>query len=194
MGEIMTVLLELFRIENEENGILLLKIIVDFHRSYARAPGAPALKEGERPDDEWITPVARGAETLLDIIASFFKGMPAVVDEIFSVTPATPGASASTSTAEGGSPGSIIGTPQMETDNLTAPAQPVLLAPGAKSFKLLQDCPAAIVFLFQNYTYLAEKAVNWFVPLVFDVSSFLALRPWGIVELTIRSLLQSSSR
>lgn len=158
----MEVLLSLLRIENEDNAILLLKVIIDLHRTYSRYSGAPPQKENEKPDKQWITPMARSADDLLEIVAEFFKGMPPVVEDLFSGQSEMTTRSADVGTSQSPAPTSI----GMEVD---AAAQ-VMLAPASKSFKLLQDCPAAIVFIFQTYTYLAEKAVNWFVPLVFDVS------------------------
>lgn len=175
----MKLLLQLLRIENEDNAVLILKIITDLHRTYALLPGAPPRPKLDfsdplanvRPPGP-LSPVEMSADELLEIVSDLFKGMGAVVEDVFSEnTPAPPTpAAAPTPGAEGtdASPAALPTVPESEGGPLGGPVQ---LAPAMKSFKVLQECPTAIVFIFQTYTYLTEKAVNWFVPLVFEVRS-----------------------
>lgn len=175
----MKLLLQLLRIENEDNAVLILKIITDLHRTYALLPGAPPRPKLDfsdplanvRPPGP-LSPVEMAADELLEIVSDLFKGMGAVVEDVFSETgvipaPPTP-AAAQTPGAEGtdASPAALPAIPESEGGPMGGP---VHLAPAMKSFKVLQECPTAIVFIFQTYTYLTEKAVNWFVPLVFEV-------------------------
>ncbi len=71
------------------------------------------------------------------------------------------------------SPSSAGGPPSIggDSDAGGGPAQPVVHAPAMRSFKLLQDCPASIDFIFQTYRPLVNKAITIFVPVVFDFVS-----------------------
>ena len=176
--QLMQLLLALVRTENEENASMCLKIIIDLHRSYGKAPpGAPA--PGTNGEENPVPTVEDTAQDLLEVIADMFRGMPAVVDSLFSSP-----SSSSTSTAGGG--GGAASTP---ADSAQSPAQaedvpaslggtsattPAVLPQGMKSIKTLAECPTGIVFIIQAYRQLVPRAVEIFVPLLFDVRARLA--------------------
>lgn len=74
--QIMHLLMSLLRIENEENGVLCMKIITILHRSFKTAL------------DDQVQP-------FLDLVVEMYKNMPGVVKETFD----THGSQASTSLA-----------------------------------------------------------------------------------------------
>lgn len=161
---LMKLLLVLLRTENEENAILCLKIIIDLHRSFSK-PSASAVSGSAPPSGE--SPTKSGIEASVDeflrIMEEIFEGMKDVVRDTFASNGTTPAAE-STEVAQ---------SPAAGVDGLDGPAAtPVggMLPLGMKSFKLLQDCPAAIVFMFQTYRNLVEHTMEVFIPLVFNVS------------------------
>lgn len=163
----MSLLLTLLRTENEENAVLCIKIILDLHRSYSRPqnPVAPTTTDTATP----VEPPAKSAMELsvdefLKIVSDLFKGMSAVVEEQFNSSSSgnTPGDSSIPS------PVPALAAPPFSIEPDTNVS--VMLSPAMKSFKLLQECPAAIVFIFQTYRPMVETAITIFVPLVFEVS------------------------
>ncbi len=167
----MTMLLGLLRAENEENAVLCLKMVVDLHRTF-RTPNLPPPAPGAPPPEVVLGPVEASAPEFLEIVAEMFKNMKGVVEETFAPTghpsadAATPSpAAAATPTAEE----TVVASLGPSGASPTGGTLPL----GMKSFKVLQDCPAAIVFMFQTYRSLIEKAIPVFVPLVFNVGSLL---------------------
>lgn len=159
----MTLLLALLRVENEDNAVLCMKIIIDLHRTYSRPLPTAANPDGTPGPEAAPSVIEASVDEFLEIVADLFRGMAAVVEETFSAS--TPGAS-----DPAPSPAATLD----EGPGPQQPAAPVILAPAMKSFKLLQDCPAAIVFIFQTYRTMVNKAISVFVPLVFEVCDFLA--------------------
>ncbi|KAM0751100.1 hypothetical protein T439DRAFT_380110 [Meredithblackwellia eburnea MCA 4105] len=164
-GPLMTLLLQLLRTENEDNAILCMKIIIDLHRTYPRPPTPPSNPTPNADGTPAPVPapepsvVEASVDEFLDIVADLFKGMSAVVEDTFSGTAGGTPSASDPAQSPAGEEGP--GGPQQ-------PTTPVVLAPAMKSFKLLQDCPAAIVFIFQTYRSMANKAILVFVPLVFE--------------------------
>jgi transformation/transcription domain-associated protein len=155
----MSLLLTLLRTENEDNAILCMKVIIDLHRTYSRPP--PASQNSDQPDQTFAK-IAASVDEFLETVAELFRGMGPVVEDTFS----TKGGAGEKDMP---SPAAAAAPPAIEPDGAAGGAA-VVYAPAMKSFKLLQDCPAAIVFIFQTYRQLVDKAITIFVPLVFDVS------------------------
>ncbi|GAA5822515.1 hypothetical protein JCM11251_006364 [Rhodosporidiobolus azoricus] len=143
--------------------------------------------QGQQGPDPTVVAIGESVEELLEIVAELFKNMKGLVEETFKdAAPTTGGrstrssqaAAASTATPQtpGGelsslSPASLGGPPALEVEGVVGPSQaqqPTVHAPAMKSFKLLQECPAAIVFIFQTYREMVQKAMQVFVPLVFE--------------------------
>ncbi|GAA5907251.1 hypothetical protein JCM6882_008402 [Rhodosporidiobolus microsporus] len=152
---------------------------------------ADAAAGAQPGQDPTVQQIEQSVEELLEIVAELFKNMKGLVEETFKdVTPsagtgrstrssraADAAASAPPQTPGGGelnslSPASLGGgPPPIEVEGAGGAAQaqqPTVHAPAMKSFKLLQECPAAIVFIFQTYRQLVTKAIQVFVPLVFE--------------------------
>jgi transformation/transcription domain-associated protein len=179
----MTLLLHLLRTESEDNAVLCMKVIIDLHRTYSRPPPPPAPSAAgtEPTPDSTVTQIESSVDEFLEIVADLFKNMGSVVEETFKEsTPAPGGGRATRSNTAGGSANAASGEsnslspaggpPPIEGEGGAAGNQPVVYAPAMRSFKLLQDCPASIVFIFQTYRPMVNKAITIFVPLVFEVS------------------------
>lgn len=116
-------------------------------------------------------------DEFLEIVAELFKNMGSVVEETFKDSSSSNSTRSTRSSTTGGGGGggadssqSPAGPPALEADG-SAVTGAVVHQPAMRSFKLLQDCPASIVFIFQTYRPMVNKAITIFVPLVFDVSS-----------------------
>lgn len=181
---LISLLLHLLRTENEENAVLCMKTIIDLHRTYSRPPPPhPPNPDGTPstlPPDQTVSQMEASVDEFLEIVAELFKNMGSVVEETFkdsSNSAATRSTRSSTTAGGGGGGGgaessqSPAGPPALEADG-SAVTGAIVHQPAMRSFKLLQDCPASIVFIFQTYRPMVNKAITIFVPLVFDVSSF----------------------
>ncbi|KAK4051001.1 transcription-associated protein 1 [Microbotryomycetes sp. JL201] len=156
---LMSLLLILLRNENEDNAVLCMKVIIDLHRTYSR-PSATS-QTTDQPD-QTVKKIAASVDEFLEIVAELFKGMGPVVEETFSVK------GSEKDTAQSPAAAAAAAAPPPIEGEGSAGGASVTYAPAMKSFKLLQDCPAAIVFIFQTYRQLVDKAITIFVPLVFD--------------------------
>lgn len=165
-----------------------MKVIIDLHRTYSRPPPPAAAAAGAEapPPDTTVAQIEASVDEFLEIVADLFKNMGSVVEETFKESAAAAGAAggratrsnagAANAAAPSGESNSLspaAGPPSIEGEGGAAGNQPVVFAPAMRSFKLLQDCPASIVFIFQTYRPLVNKAITIFVPLVFDVCPFL---------------------
>lgn len=160
----MKLLLVLLRTENEENAILCMKIIIDLHRSFSK-PSASAAGGSAPPssvDSATKVGVEGSVDEFLEIVAEIFRGMKDVVKDTFASNGTTPAESVEVAA-------SPMPTDGLDGPGVAGPAVGGTLPLGIKSFKLLQDCPAAIVFIFQTYRHLVEHAMEVFIPLVFSV-------------------------
>lgn len=171
----MKLLLLLLRTENEENAILCMKIIIDLHRSFSKPatiiPGSSSTTTTTATATSSKPGVDATVEEFLHIVAEIFEGMKDVVRDTFATT-GTPGESSEVAQSPAAGVGALDGS---EGPDPTMVATGGILPLGMKSFKLLQDCPAAIVFIFQTYRHLVEHAMEIFIPLVFSVSLLLLL-------------------
>ncbi|GAA5934352.1 histone acetyltransferase TRA1 [Sporobolomyces koalae] len=179
---LISLLLHLLRTENEENALLCMKTFIDLHRTYSRPPPptAPTNPDGTpanttnggaqqppaQPTDQTVLQMEQSVDEFLEIVAELFKNIASVVEETFSDTASSGGASASKKEPSQ-SPAAAGGPPALEADGSQATGQ-VVHQPAMRSFKFLQDCPASIVFIFQTYRPMVNKAIAIFVPLVFD--------------------------
>ncbi|GAA5857110.1 hypothetical protein JCM5353_001350, partial [Sporobolomyces roseus] len=173
---LISLLLHLLRTENEENAVLCMKTIIDLHRTYSRPPPPhPPNPDGTPstlPPDQTVSQMEASVDEFLEIVAELFKNMGSVVEETFkdsSNSAATRSTRSSTTAGGGGaeSSQSPAGPPALEADG-SAVTGAIVHQPAMRSFKLLQDCPASIVFIFQTYRPMVNKAITIFVPLVFD--------------------------
>ncbi|BGP49947.1 transcription-associated protein 1 [Rhodotorula kratochvilovae] len=166
-SSLMSLLLQLLRVESEDNAVLCMKVIIDLHRTYSRPPppssGQPVA---DGTPDPTVAQIESSVDEFLEIVADLFKNMGSVVEETFRDSRQTRSQGpAATAPSDAQSPSSG-GPPSIEGEG--GAGGPVVHAPAMRSFKLLQDCPASIVFIFQTYRPLVNKAITIFVPLVFE--------------------------
>lgn len=148
-GDVMELLMDLVRVENEENAVLCMKTIMDFQRSYQRTPA-----------------VIDRVQPFLDLIRDMFGQMAKAVKDTFD----TPAQAAGATPGAGGTPGgpmsplAVVGT---EPGGEAQPAKQ--LTKGMQSFKVLAECPIIVVSLFQAHRGSVHKNVKLFVPLIKDM-------------------------
>ncbi|EXJ60873.1 transformation/transcription domain-associated protein [Cladophialophora yegresii CBS 114405] len=139
-------LMELVRVENEDNAVLCLKTIMDLER---HQPSATASK----------------VQPFLDLIQEMFELMEQVVHDTFD-SPAphqtsSSGANPQSQTFQSprpASPATTVSDPGAERKE-HAP-----LAKGMQSFKVLSECPIIVVSIFQAHRSTVAANVKKFVP------------------------------
>ncbi|EHY54471.1 transcription-associated protein 1 [Exophiala dermatitidis] len=145
--DIVETLMELVRVENEDNAVLCLKTIMDIER---HQPTATASK----------------VQPFLDLIQEMFELMEQVVRETFDspvshhqATSSTPHAASQTfQSPRPGSPATTVSDPGTEKREHTP------LAKGMHSFKVLSECPIIVVSIFQAHRNTVSANVKKFVP------------------------------
>ncbi|KAL3706148.1 transcription-associated protein 1 [Talaromyces marneffei ATCC 18224] len=143
-------LMQLVRVENEENAVLCMKTIMDLVRNQVKA-------------------TASRVQPFLELIQEMFQGMEEVVRDTFDTPaqgttpgmPSTPGAGAQNfQSPRPSSPGasvSDLGPDQQANHHLQK---------GMQSFKVLAECPIIVVSIFQAHRNTVNANVKLFVPLI----------------------------
>jgi transformation/transcription domain-associated protein len=140
-ADIVDTLMDLVRVENEENAVLCMKTIMDLerHQTVATAPKV---------------------QPFLDLIQEMFQMMQQVVSDTFD-NPTNPGSQNQPSQSpRPGSPTTTVSEPGAEKKD------PPLLAKGMQSFKVLAECPIIVVSIFQAHRTSVSANVKRFVPLI----------------------------
>ncbi|TAQ89061.1 hypothetical protein B7494_g2646 [Chlorociboria aeruginascens] len=149
--DVVELLMNLVRNDNEENASLCVKTIMDIMRSQTKV-----LQEKVQP--------------FLGLIQELFDQMESVVrDQLdnppgsnIGVVPLTPGSSQTyQNSPRPGSPVTSVSDLGADPQQQTRP-----LLQGMKSFKVLAECPIIVVSIFQVYRSSVAKNVNLFVPLI----------------------------
>lgn len=150
-GDVMKLLMEMVRSENEENAVLCMKTIMDFQRNYQQQ-------------------LAEQVQPFLNLIMDMFGQMPKAVKDTFDIpattgaTPAMPSTPGNTQQFQSPRPSSPLG---VGGDPVADPQQPAkMLTKGMQSFKVLAECPIIVVSLFQAHRNSVPKNVKLFVPLI----------------------------
>ena len=144
-AEMVDVLMELVRVENEDNAVLCLKTVSDLHRQQLQAT---ALK----------------VQPFLDLIQEMFEMMDQVVRETFDA-PANPQSTPNNASQSLQSPRPV--SPATTVSDPGAEQRPhAELAQGMKSFKVLAECPIIVVSMFQAHRNSTSANVKKFVPLI----------------------------
>ncbi|KAK9475364.1 uncharacterized protein V1510DRAFT_427714 [Dipodascopsis tothii] len=153
--QVLLLLMGLLRIENEENGVLCMKIVTGLHRQYKNA-----LDEHVRP--------------FLDLVVEMYKNMPQVVRETFDAH-----SSAVPSMLNVSTPGNLsFQSPRPMSPSLPAeigsetPAR--ALPKSLYSFKVLTECPIIVVLLFSTHKQSVSENLPIFVPLIIEMLSLQA--------------------
>ncbi|KAH0086739.1 hypothetical protein KCU60_g14497, partial [Aureobasidium melanogenum] len=146
--QIVDKLLELARIENEDNAVLCMKIIMEFERNH-------------------LNSCASKVQPFLDLILELFQTMDQTVKDTFD-TPAAAGSSTAVApgTPQYNSPRPA--SPVASTTSLAAEVgsdqpQTRQLQKGTQSFKLVAECPIIVVSIFQAHRSMVAKNVEAFV-------------------------------
>ncbi|KAK9477125.1 hypothetical protein V1514DRAFT_353659 [Lipomyces japonicus] len=155
--QLMQLLMTLLRTENEENGVLCMKIITGLHRSYK-------------------TVLSAQVQPFLDLVIEMYKNMPVVVKETFDLH--------STSVPQ---QNLSVGTPGNHTFQSPRPMSPSLatdiggeapaktLPRGLFSFRVLTECPIIVVLLFSTHKQSVNDNLSTFVPLIIEMLSLQAV-------------------
>lgn len=136
--------------ENEDNAILCIKVVMDLQRHHQRALA------------DWVQP-------FLNFTQRLFENVDVVVRETFA-TSSQPGAQSTL--ASGSVNGQISQSPRAgspavpSTDSGPEHQQARPLLKGMQSFKVLAECPIAVVSIFQVYRDVVPSNVKLFVPLI----------------------------
>ncbi|TIB16619.1 hypothetical protein E3P89_00202 [Wallemia ichthyophaga] len=131
VDDLFSVLLNILRTDNEDNGWLCVKIIIDLVRSFK--------KEAEGPSKHF-----------LEVFKGMLEQMPAVVEEVF--------------------PNDGSGICSDITRYKGEQNQQRDLLPAFKSFKVITECPIAVVCIVQSYQHsLAQYMLDTFVTLSVNI-------------------------
>ena len=136
---LMQVMLKTVQEDNEENATLAFKVIIDLHRSFK-------------------TVLQSQVQPFLELVQKLYLNMRSAVAEAFGTEQ---------------TPGKAVGAPS-EGDALLALSEqsegssPRTLLKSSQSFKVLTECPIAIVLIFQTYRHVVNASINVFVPLIFE--------------------------
>ena len=147
--QIVDKLMNLVKIENEDNAVLCMKTIMDFERHQT-------------------TVLAEKVQPFLNLIQEMFQMMEQAVKDTLDNTstgvangvPSTPNNSQYSQSPRPGSPAASapdIGNEQQQTRQLIK---------GMSSFKVLAECPIIVVSLFQSYRQCVPRNVKMFIPLI----------------------------
>ncbi|KAI9726073.1 MAG: hypothetical protein M1828_002081 [Chrysothrix sp. TS-e1954] len=133
VGDIADKLMELINVDNEENAIICVKTVMDLFRHHSKTLGSDKI------------------QIFLDIIKQLFESTDRIVRETFGPGTSS-GPHTNTSAVTGGSfsssprPGSPAVVPS-DANQEQQQARPLIK--GVQSFKLLSECPIAVVSIFQ---------------------------------------------
>lgn len=150
-ADIVDTLMELVRIENEDNAVLCMKTIMDLERHQ-------------------VTATAPKVQPFLDLIQEMFQLMRKVVEDTFDHpqgnAPSVPSApSHSSQVSRSPRPAS----PATAATDTGAEKKDQALAPGMQSFKVLAECPIIVVSIFQAHRSSVSANVKKFVPLIKEI-------------------------
>lgn len=142
---LMQVMLRAVRNDNEDNATLAFKIIIDLHRAFK------TVLQGQ-------------VQPFLELVQSLYMNMSAAVAEAFGTEHAP--AQADVAERSSGPDESLLAL--HDADGAAPATAPRTLLRSSQSFKVLTECPIAIVLIFQTYRHVASSAINVFVPLIFE--------------------------
>jgi transformation/transcription domain-associated protein len=133
---IMSLMLWLLRVENEDNGVVCIKIIIDHNRTFKEE-------------------VESHVKTFLELVKEMYGNLRAVVKQAFGIE------------------GELPSTPSTSEDNAK------VRRPSLKSFKVLTECPIAVVLVFQTWRQIVFPYIKDYFPLVMEVRRAPPLRCLG---------------
>lgn len=125
--------------ENEDNGVLCMKIITSLHKAYK-------------------TTLADSVEPFVEIIGKVYDNMQQTVKEIFSEDQPSSQKSEENDLLKEMSPSAALGE-----------EHPKPLRKAMYSFKTLAECPITMVSLFTSYNSLIQSSLPTFLPKIIDL-------------------------
>ncbi|ANB14813.1 histone acetyltransferase TRA1 [Sugiyamaella lignohabitans] len=142
--------MNLLQVENEDNGVLCMKILNNLHRAYKAQ-----LLDQVRP--------------FLDLVVQIYKNIPQVVIDLFGSDNAS---NTNTTNASAGTPTSFQSpkplSPTTGADlGVEASSRPLQKA--MFSFKVLTECPIIIVLLYSAHKQLVNESLPVFIPHIIEM-------------------------
>lgn len=158
--DLMRMMVNVVREDNEENAVVGIKVIIDLHRhlkSELEAEVAPFLQLVGDLYKNFKKSVALAFEG--EARASKVEGGPAAGKSSENLLEApSPAADSQTASMMGSEAGM----------NLGGATQPKTLSKSFSSFKVLTECPIATVFILQTYKSNVPQAISLFLPLTIE--------------------------
>ncbi|WFC97412.1 transcription-associated protein 1 [Malassezia yamatoensis] len=154
---LMQTMLKAVQEDNEENATVAFKVIIDLHRSFKSV-----LQSQVQP--------------FLELVQKLYLHMRTAVAEAFG-TERTPGKAPAVPPSSGEQSGEMLSLNETSGDVSQSPAAPRPLLKSSASFKVLTECPIAIVLIFQTYRNVVNSSINVFVPLIFEHCLMLQALP-----------------
>lgn len=151
--EINDLLIKLLQTENEENGVLCLKISTSLFKSYKSI-------------------LADKAEPFIQIIIEMYKNMDQLLKDTFvNNATGTPNPNnLASGNNNGGSPANNFQSPRAMSPSLgNDDAQPKQLAKAMYSFKTIAECPITMVTLTSSYKQLVNTSLPDFIPYIIQI-------------------------
>lgn len=153
--KILTTIMQLLQQENEDNGVLCMKILTSLHRAYK-------------------THLYDQVQPFLDLVIEIYKNIPQVVKDLFTAPAGnTPGQQTS-----GTPPLSSFQSPRPLSpttgSEFSAESSTKTLQRSMYSFKVLTECPIIIVLLYSTHKSLAGQSLPVFIPHIIEMLSLQA--------------------
>ena len=145
--ETLDVLLAVLQQDNEENGVLAMKVITGYFKSYKSA-------------------LIERVTSFIDVIMSVYKHMPELVHQTFNSENQDQRSMNSSSGPE---------STDLDGSEESARAGEIISAPSRHlkasmfSFKVLSECPITMVTLYSSYKHLTTSSLPQFMPLVIEL-------------------------
>lgn len=146
-SNILDVVMEVVRTDNEDNGVLCMKIITVLHRAYK-------------------TQLLYQVQPFLDLVKEMFTNIPQVVNEVFGSESQNVTQTHAASSLQSPKPPVSPATPGAE------PTRPLQKA--TQSFKVLAECPIIIVLLYSIHKQVANDSLPQFIPHIMEMLNIQA--------------------
>ncbi|PWN24918.1 hypothetical protein BDZ90DRAFT_281903 [Jaminaea rosea] len=159
--QLMPVLLNIVKEDNEENGEITMKVLSDM------------LRSGKEECEEFAMP-------FFELIQGLFVSMKKTVDNFFGVKAegsSDSPAPAAPSPAEGGDAAAASTAAAAAQSSSSSTSGSKTLASTHGGFKILAECPIAVVLVLQTYSSIMRPALNGFIPVIFDNCLLVQAQP-----------------
>lgn len=142
--------MKLLRVDNEDNGVICMKIVTNFHRTYKSH-----LQDQVQP--------------FLKLVMEIYKNIPQVVRDTFSINAVQ---------STGNTPVSSFHSPRPLSPSMGADFSnehsSKLLQRCLFSFKVLTECPIIIVLLYSNNKHVVKDSLTEFIPHIIEMLNLQA--------------------